>query len=108
DACPPDRAHRRWTLRTGVAARAVARAPHGGAVGDGREFRVAQPHQADARGLLRRAGDRPRRDHDAPRSGGRAMRATASIAINVFRESVRDKVLYNLVLFAILMIGASF
>jgi ABC-type transport system involved in multi-copper enzyme maturation permease subunit len=36
------------------------------------------------------------------------MRATASIAINVFRESVRDKVLYNLVLFAILLIGASF
>jgi ABC-type transport system involved in multi-copper enzyme maturation permease subunit len=36
------------------------------------------------------------------------MKATAAIAINVFRESVRDKVLYNLVLFAILMIGASY
>jgi ABC-type transport system involved in multi-copper enzyme maturation permease subunit len=36
------------------------------------------------------------------------MRATAAIAINVFRESVRDKVLYNLVLFAILLIGASY
>ncbi len=36
------------------------------------------------------------------------MRATALIAVNVFRESVRDKVLYNLVLFAVLMIGASF
>lgn len=36
------------------------------------------------------------------------MRATAAIAVNVFRESVRDKVLYNLVLFAILMIGASY
>src|SRR5215471_4892870 len=36
------------------------------------------------------------------------MRATAAIAIHVFRESVRDRVLYNLVLFAILMIGASF
>jgi Cu-processing system permease protein len=35
------------------------------------------------------------------------MKATAAIAINVFRESVRDKVLYNLVLFAILLIGAS-
>jgi ABC-type transport system involved in multi-copper enzyme maturation permease subunit len=33
---------------------------------------------------------------------------TAAIAINVFRESVRDKVLYNLVLFAMLMIGASY
>ena len=36
------------------------------------------------------------------------MRATAAIAVNVFRESVRDKVLYNLVLFAILLIGASY
>jgi ABC-type transport system involved in multi-copper enzyme maturation permease subunit len=36
------------------------------------------------------------------------MKATAWIAINVFRESVRDKVLYNLVFFAILLIGASY
>ncbi len=36
------------------------------------------------------------------------MRAIAWIAVNVFRESVRDKVLYNLVLFAILMMGASY
>ena len=36
------------------------------------------------------------------------MRATAWIAVNVFRESVRDKVLYNLVAFAILLIGASY
>jgi ABC-type transport system involved in multi-copper enzyme maturation permease subunit len=36
------------------------------------------------------------------------MKAIAAIAINVFRESVRDKVLYNLVAFAILLIGASY
>ena len=36
------------------------------------------------------------------------MRAVRLIALSVFRESVRDKVLYNLVFFAILMIGASF
>jgi len=36
------------------------------------------------------------------------VRATAVIAVNVFRESVRDKVLYNLVLFAMLLIGASY
>src|SRR5438552_18630449 len=36
------------------------------------------------------------------------MKATAWIALNVFRESVRDKVLYNLVLFAVLLIGASY
>jgi ABC-type transport system involved in multi-copper enzyme maturation permease subunit len=34
--------------------------------------------------------------------------AIGAIAVNVFRESVRDKVLYNLVLFAILMIGTSY
>jgi ABC-type transport system involved in multi-copper enzyme maturation permease subunit len=32
----------------------------------------------------------------------------ALIAVNVFRESVRDKVLYNLVAFAILLMGASY
>ncbi len=36
------------------------------------------------------------------------MKSIAAIAVNVFRESVRDKVLYNLVLFAILMMGASY
>ena len=36
------------------------------------------------------------------------MKGTAAIALNVFRESVRDKVLYNLVFFAILLIGASY
>ena len=35
------------------------------------------------------------------------MRTVLRIAVNVFRESVRDKVLYNLVGFAILMIGVS-
>ena len=32
------------------------------------------------------------------------MKAVGIIAVNVFRESVRDKVLYNLVLFAIVLI----
>jgi ABC-type transport system involved in multi-copper enzyme maturation permease subunit len=36
------------------------------------------------------------------------MRATGWIAVNVFRESVRDKVLYNLVLFAIILMAASY
>jgi Cu-processing system permease protein len=36
------------------------------------------------------------------------MNATAAIALNVFRESVRDRVLYNLVVFATLLIGASY
>ena len=36
------------------------------------------------------------------------MRAVSRIAVSVFRESVRDRVLYNLVLFATLLIGSSF
>mgnify|MGYP003348862855 CR=1 FL=1 len=36
------------------------------------------------------------------------MTAIRIIAINVFRESVRDKVLYNLVFFAILLMGTSY
>jgi len=36
------------------------------------------------------------------------MKTIGWIALNVFRESVRDKVLYNLVLFAILMMAASY
>ena len=36
------------------------------------------------------------------------MTAVGLIAVNVFRESVRDKVLYNLVLFAVLLMGASY
>ena len=36
------------------------------------------------------------------------MRSIGLIAVSVFRESVRDKVLYNLVLFAILLMGASY
>jgi ABC-type transport system involved in multi-copper enzyme maturation permease subunit len=36
------------------------------------------------------------------------MRAVRYVAINVFRESVRDRVPYNLVLFAVLLIGSSY
>lgn len=36
------------------------------------------------------------------------MRAVRHIAVNVFRESVRDRVPYNLVLFAVLLMGASY
>ena len=37
-----------------------------------------------------------------------AMTTVPTIAVHVFRESVRDKVLYNLVAFAVLMMGASY
>jgi ABC-type transport system involved in multi-copper enzyme maturation permease subunit len=36
------------------------------------------------------------------------MRVIGTIALNVFRESVRDKVLYNLVLFAVGLMSASY
>src|SRR5262249_6343301 len=78
----------------------------------GRTACVAEPDSPDARGLLRRAGHVGRRDERAARAGradswSARVKATAAIAVNVFRESVRDKVLYNLVLFAILLMGAS-
>jgi ABC-type transport system involved in multi-copper enzyme maturation permease subunit len=36
------------------------------------------------------------------------MHAIRTVAVNVFRESVRDRVPYNLVIFAVLLIGASY
>src|SRR5213082_1182582 len=36
------------------------------------------------------------------------MRTIGYIAVNVFKESVRDKVLYNLVIFAVLLMAVSF
>ena len=76
----------------------------------GAHARLAQPDPRDARGLLRRAG------HGADVLGATRLEALGSrreshrarSRVNVFRESVRDKVLYNLVLFAILLIGASY
>ena len=41
-------------------------------------------------------------------AGGRRVRAISCIAVSVFRESVRDRVPYNLVLFAVLLIASSF
>src|SRR4026208_1574954 len=36
------------------------------------------------------------------------MKVIAHVAVNVFKESVRDKVLYNLVVFAVLLMSASY
>src|SRR5262249_7929743 len=108
----PPRGDRRRPLH----ARAPARPAAGGAPRrahrDRRAPGIAQSDPPDARGLLRRARDVGRRGERAARPRGRpvgsaAVKATAAIAGNVFRESVRDKVLYNLALFAILLIGAS-
>ena len=81
--------------------------------GGGRAARVAQPDSRDARGFLRRAGHAPdvaatRRGLDDDAAAARRESRSRAIAVNVFRESVRDKVLYNLVLFAVLLIGASY
>jgi ABC-type transport system involved in multi-copper enzyme maturation permease subunit len=37
-----------------------------------------------------------------------SLRTIGKVAVNVFKESVRDKVLYNLVAFAVLLMGASY
>src|SRR5690606_9212514 len=67
------------------------------------------PRSRDARGRLR-----PLRRRQASRrrrrafTGGRAMtRLIGVIAVNTFREAVRDRVFYNLVLFAVLLVGSS-
>src|SRR5439155_3122851 len=97
---------RRGAIYARPAARAGARAS--GRRADARRCapRVAEPDPANARGLFRPAGHVARRAVVQPRPRG--MRAVAAIAVNVFRESVRDKVLYNLVLFALVLIGASY
>ena len=76
----------------------------------GRPVRVAQPRAHDARRLLRPAGGGPegRAACRARDAGGMMGRVIGLVAYHVFKESVRDKVLYNLVLFAVLMIGASY
>src|SRR5947208_16133152 len=42
-----------------------------------------------------------------PANSGVAWRRVAAIARNAFREAVRDRVLYNLVVFALLLIGGA-
>ena len=37
-----------------------------------------------------------------------SLRTVGTVAVSVFRESVRDKVLYNLVAFAVLLMAASY
>ena len=102
------RADRRGALRVRAAARSAARAPRRRARRDGRAAGLAEPDSRNARGILRAAGVLAGGPGAAQRHRGRVMSATAAIALNVFRESVRDRVLYNLVLFAILLIGASY
>ncbi len=50
-------------------------------------------------------GRRPRPSRR--RGGERQMSRVAAVALNTFREAVRDRVLYNLVFFALLMMGAA-
>src|SRR4029078_476007 len=63
---------------------------------------VGQPGPRHARRILR--GARP----SGRRSRGRLMRSTLLVAVHVFRDSVRDKVLYSIVAFAVLLMATSF
>ena len=47
-------------------------------------------------------------DSAASGGGAPALRKIGYVALNTYRETVRDKVLYNLVLFALLLIAASY
>ena len=71
----------------------------------GRPARVADAAARNARGLLRPPGGR---GEERPGAGMSALRTIATVAVSVFRESVRDKVLYNLVAFAVLLMAASY
>ena len=95
----PDHEDQRGPLHRRASARPASRPRRAGDRRRRRNGRFAEPAARDARGPLRRAGRQVR---------GPRMRTIGWIAVNVFRESVRDKVLYNLVLFAMLMIGAGY
>ena len=68
----------------------------------GRHAHLAQPAARDARRRLRAAR---RRDGRRARGPAKRMNAIRSSPVAVFRESVRDRVFYNLVLFAVLLVG---
>src|SRR5205823_7215968 len=97
----------------GRASRAVARGARRGR----RDARRAESNPRDARGpvrppRLRNGRRRASRHRDAGAASGAwpgecRMNAARSVAIAVFKESVRDRIFYNLVLFAVLLVGAS-
>ena len=79
---------------------ARARPGRGRGGGGGRPGPVRSARAADARGLLLpRDGGRRRGGVDV----GRGMSRLLAVAANTFRETVRERVLYNLVFFAIVM-----
>src|SRR4029079_11990002 len=110
--------HRAGPLCRGRAAGRGSAAAGAGARRRQRAPRVDHPGAGHARGSFRpsgrsRVGDRSLRRAVAGRGGGRCAMSGVSlptvvrIAANVFKESVRDKVLYSIVLFAVLIIAAS-
>ena len=66
--------------------------------------RRGEPAARHARGLLHAPGGRAR---PPALDAGVTTMVLPAIALNVFRESVRDHVFYNLLLFAVLLVGAS-
>jgi Cu-processing system permease protein len=83
--------------------------------GGGRAGDLAQPRSAprsrsssSVRSPRRRAGARAAFTEGERAPISESMRAVSSIAVHVFRESVRDRVPYTLLLFAVLLIAASY
>src|SRR4026209_883063 len=77
---------------------------HGGALRGRRTDRIAQPHPPHARRSLPSASA----GIATARHRGVIMRQIWLGANAVFRESVRDRVPYSIVVFAVLMIGVSY
>src|SRR5208282_6507320 len=72
-----------------------------------RENSVRNARSPDPGGLLFPPGG-PRESRFTRSGGGDAMSAMPGVvAINTFREAVRDRVLYNLIFFALMMMGAA-
>ena len=100
----------RYSLELPLEPAARATAPR--AYGQWSSSGVPQPHSRNTGRLLRekdrRAGERAlERDRRTPQTV-MTTGVVRTIAVSVFRESVRDKVLYNLVFFAVLLIAVSY
>ena len=101
----PDNRNLRRALRGRAVARFSARAVLADLAAMGasrcRSIRFARRSKTSSSGAWRRPASRARRRRAL-------VRAISRIAVSVFRESVRDRVLYNLVFFAVLLIASSY
>src|SRR4030095_12952645 len=106
--------HAAWwrPLRAATPADDVARTDHPGAGEGWSPDRVPESCSRHARGLFRCPGaggkGRPNADPWRRREEGCVLRAIAIVAGGVFRDSIRERIAYGLVFFALVLMAASF